>query len=519
VLAAADRSRSIPLFYAKVDGTYVLADTPDRIVHEYVKSDIDCASAAEFLLSGYVSGRETLYNQVYKIQPGELVEFAPSGPSPTCVTHKYFQYFPSDQSTNTRDELEEELEQILENTFARLAAFLQDKQVILPLSGGYDSRLIAWMLKKYGIENVLCYTYGVATNPQRFIAEQVAKALGFEWRFIEYNAERWARCMSSSKMSDYWDYAFRGTSSPHLQDFPAVFELASEFGSGDHPVFLPGHVGDAWACEFAVRRLDEEYPHPPSEYHSRYQRILGSPVVSAVAYRHLNLWPVAPDMWAAEPWISVARRIDNEIHGYDSPRESDIWRFIEWVLRSRTASWIVNSCRCFEYFGASYVLPLGTNEIIDFFRRLPMEHLLDRELYAATLKKRIFGEANRLLHDIPVMSGAVGSFRVRSGKRVIAQLLSGMRLFKPLDRLRRRCREPRNLYAESWFAQGRRPERVTIRDGLRPFHVETCLPAEYMAIIQPFLRQPLHSIQCNGLLTAVILAREYGGSRAMAHDA
>lgn len=508
VLAAVDRSRSIPLFYAQTSEGYILTDTPDNIHDKNPNFEIDPVSAAEFLLSGYVSGSETLYKGIYKVQPGELVEFRIDGSTATHVQHRYFQYFPKDQSRKSWDELEEELEQILETTFARIAVFLKGKQVVLPLSGGYDSRLIAWMLKKYGIENVLCYTYGVSANPQRVIAEQVAQTLGFEWRFIEYNAERWAKCMSGSKMSGYWDYASRGVSSPHLQDFPAVFELASEFRSGDHPVFLPGHVGDAWACEFAVRRLNEEYPHPPSEYHSQYNNILDSSVVSAIVYRHLNLWPIAPRMWAVEPWISVARKIDDEVRGYENQRESDIWRFIEWVLRNRTALWIVNSCRCFEYFGALFMLPLGTNEIIDFFRRLPMEYLLNRGLYAATLKNRIFGKENPL-HTIPVMSGAIGSLQKHNAKPAIIKLLSGMGLFKPIDKLRRRYREPRNLYAESWFAQGHRPERISICDGLKSFQVEHYLPAELVQVIRPLIHKPLYSIQCNGLLTAVVLAKQY----------
>jgi len=513
VVAAVDRSRGVPLFYGKHDDGYVLADAPDQISDECGMRNIDLVSAAEFLLSGFVSGRETLYEGVYQVEPGTLVRFIADGSTARHVPQRYFQCFPEDISTLPREELEEELELILDSTFARLASFLKGRTAVLPLSGGYDSRLIAWMLKKHGIDDVLCYTYGVACNPQRAIAEQVAKALGFEWRFIEYNGERWAECMSNPEMSGYWDYAFRGVSSPHLQDFPAVLELASGFEPGDRPIFLPGHVGDAWAWRIAMHRLDDKYSYPPSEYHSRYRSIRGSSVVSAIVHRHLNLWPVTSRMWATEPWSSLAQKIEDEVRGYENPRASDIWRFMEWVLRSRTALWIVNSCRCFEYFGTSFVLPLGTNELIDFFRKLPMEHLLNGGLYATTLKNRILGEHNRLLRDIPVWSGAAGSARTHTLKHMVARVLSAMGLFMPLDGLRRRYRKPQSLYAESWFAQGGRPERTSIRDGLRPFEIEQNLPAEIREVVGQFLCRPLYSIQCNGLLTTVVLSKEYARRR------
>lgn len=511
VIAAVDRSRSIPLFYFRTSNGYVIADAPDTNHNKKPKLNIDPVSAAEFLLSGYVSGKETLYKNVFQIQPGEFVEFPIDRPSAKYVPHRYFQYFPKDVSANRREELEEEIEQILETTFARLAGFLKGKTVILPLSGGYDSRLIAWMLKKHGVDNVLCYTYGVAANPERVIAEQVAKTLGFEWRFIEYNAERWAKCMSSPEMSGYWDYAFRGTSSPHLQDFPAVMELTKEFHSGAPLVFLPGHVADSWAGYQVLKSMEERASLPPTEYHSDYVMLRGCLVVSAIVHHHLSLWPVAPRLWDIEPWRSVARKIHDNVLAYENPRGYGVWTYAEWALRSRLALWLVNACRCFEYFGGTFMLPLGTNELIGFLARLPKGLVIDSEFYTNTLSKRVLGSGNHLLCNIPIRSSSV-HYKGDMAKRVMVDILLNMRLYKPLDRLRRSFRSPRGLHAESWFARNHRPERITIGEGLSTYQVEHYLPAELVQVIRPFLRRPLYSIQCNGLLTAVVLAKEYARS-------
>lgn len=148
-------------------------------------------------------------------------------------------------------------------------------------------------------------------------------------------------------------------------------------------------MGDAWACEFAVRRLDEQTNHPLSEYHSPY-RTSRSPVVSAIIYRHLSLWPVSEKFWQQWPFSTLADQLDKEVECYSNTRDDGLWAFIEWVLRSRTANWIVNSGRAVEFFGGEFALCLGDYQLIDFFRKLPNEQLCARRLYARTVTGRIF---------------------------------------------------------------------------------------------------------------------------------
>lgn len=507
-LAAVDRSRSVPLFYSHDRCSGVVGSCAEDLSRLLGGHPIDDVAAAELLLSGFISGRRTLYKNVYQIQPGEIVVFRTTDSEVQCAQHRFFDYFPAQMTDEPPEELETQLEQILDGGFARLAPALQGKRVIVPLSGGYDSRLIAWMLKRHGVDDVLCYTYGVADNPQREMARQVAKALGFEWRFIDYNARRWADCINSPQMGGYMRYAWRGTSSPHIQSLPAVMELARSIGLDRDCVFLPGHVSDAWAGAYLAEAMQDHFLHPPSEYHSAPTDLAGCPVTSAIAYHHLNLWPVSAAQWQREPWRSVAERIHNDIAGYRSARGHGPWVYAEWALRSRLACWIVNSCRCFEYFGASFMLPLKTHEIIDFFNRLPAEMEYGNRLYVETLTRKIFGGAHHPLSGIPAQSGGA-PIRPSRTKGILIRVLSTMRLYKPLDRVRRSFRQPRGLSVESWFADGRPAERVSIGQALRPYGVPDSLPSDLGQVVRPFLKRPVYSIECNGLLAAVLLAQVY----------
>ena len=152
------------------------------------------------------------------------------------------------------------------------------------------------------------------------------------------------------------------------------------------------------------------------------------------------------------------------------------------------------------------MLTLGGNEFIDFFDKLPKIYLQDKRLYSSTLNNRIFNKPDCPLREIPVKSG--GS-RGHKTKHAIISLFLKTETYKPLDRLRKPFRSPRNLYCESWFTKGQRPENVSIKKALSIYGVEDNLPEDILQIIRPMLHNPSYSIECNSLLTAVKLANEY----------
>jgi asparagine synthase (glutamine-hydrolysing) len=505
VLAASDRSRSIPLFYSRMPAGLVISCSARQILNELGDFRISEAGAAELLLSGYVSNNGTIYQGIHQIQPAEILEYS-AQTSWEVVSSGYFYYFPENSCTASESQLKAELEDIVEAVFARFAKALKNRRIILPLSGGLDSRLIAWMLYKNGIRNITCYTYGEKGNQQNEIARRVAECLQFKWRFIEYNSSRWAQCMGSSRMQEYWQYAFRGSALPHLQDFPAYFSMESDFDNEDRPVVLPGHVGDAWASEFALQRFDQCAFHPLCENHSDYMLIEDDPVVAAVIYRHLNLWPVSRQKWLANPWIQVASKIRSTVNSFVPPKPDRIWMYIEWVLRNRTALWILRTFRCVEYFGGENHLCLGDYELINFFRKLPLEMLNYRRLYSETLRDRIFNRVMCPVRDIPIRSGASAE---KTLKRTILENLQKFGLYRHYEKVRRVVSPRKALAADTWFTRGKAAHAVTIGQALEPFDIQRNLPFRHMEIITPFIDHPAYSIQCNGLLAAAVLAREF----------
>ena len=119
----------------------------------------------------------TFCKQIKKTTPGIKLEVS-LHPFNVKSSHTYIRkYFGGDQNPDGKLLLNQAAE-ILEGLFSSSdLERLNGRQVLLPLSGGNDSRLLACLLKKHGIE-FDCITFGPVESADPFIAKRVAARLG-----------------------------------------------------------------------------------------------------------------------------------------------------------------------------------------------------------------------------------------------------------------------------------------------------------------------------------------------------
>jgi asparagine synthase (glutamine-hydrolysing) len=84
----------------------------------------------------------------------------------------------------TRRDLLPRLDKILIGIFERLIRRAQGRTIAVPLSGGYDSRLIVLMLKRLGYRNLLAFSYGLLKDEESCISRAMARSLDIQWQFI-----------------------------------------------------------------------------------------------------------------------------------------------------------------------------------------------------------------------------------------------------------------------------------------------------------------------------------------------
>ena len=379
VVAAVDRLRSIPLFYGAGAGKVYVSDDAEWVRSQTGDTEPDDIAATEFLLTGYVTGQETLFPHVKQIQAGECLVIRPvaSGGPPRLETHRYYRYLHGDVLAAEEGELSDVLEEMLVGVFDRLLKSTEGRTLVVPLSGGYDSRLVVAMLRRLGRRDVICFSYGFPGNWESRISRSVAEALGYPWVFVPVSPRKWHRWFAHERREAYCTFASGLASIPHIQDFGPVWELKQAKAIPDDAVFVPGHSGDFLAGS-----------HIPGHFISK-ARIGPRGVARAILSEHYSLWDWRGTQEAMEPLLEP--RVLALLQDPPMETPSDAARAFEcWDWQERQAKFIVNACRAYEFWGFDWRIPLWDNEMLSFWGRVPLELRLGKRLYDNCLDRVVF---------------------------------------------------------------------------------------------------------------------------------
>jgi asparagine synthase (glutamine-hydrolysing) len=362
------------LFYAARSNELFLSDSAYAVMQATRAREMNALADTEFCLTGYVTGGETLFAEVLQIEAGEAVCFDASR-SAASEKRRYYAFRHGKLYASSTDKLIDSLVGVHSAVFSRLSQSTGGRTIAVPLSGGYDSRLIGVSLRDSGVRDVVCYSYGVPGNWESRISSELAKYLGFRWEFVPYSPERWRTWAATDRFREYFHAAGNLTSVPHIQDWPAVFELQREARIPPNAIFVPGHSGDFLAGS-----------HIPKAYGER-SKVTRRELLDSLETAHYSLWD-----WPAgrrELKDQFDRRIESVVGPLaDGSSEEAADAFERWDLQERQAKFICNSMRVYEHFGFEWRLPLFDNELMDFWARVPLNLRIGRKLYLEFARQR-----------------------------------------------------------------------------------------------------------------------------------
>ncbi len=372
VIAAVDRIRSTPLFYGRdAAGTLCLSDDARWLADATDARLDDPVAAAEFMLTGNTTGPSTLASSVQQVQAGEAVTFGPD----TATAHRYFRYGVGDRLDASEDELVAEGVRLFEQTFERLIASVLGRPVVIPLSGGMDSRLIAAMLVRGGRADTHSFSYGREHSFETQASRGVARSLGLDWSFVPYSNRDWHRWFASDDFQRFRRAATGLTATEHEQDWPAVLTL-NKHGLAPDAVFVPGHAGDFLGGSH-LPATPATFEHDPIDW---------------LWQRYYVEWPTAgltPDLRDA-----LRARLASRLNGSGDVLDA----FTQFGWQERQAKMIANSVRVYEHHGFDWRLPFWADPaLLDFWGRVPVPLRRGRRLYFRVLR-RLMGDA---LFDLP----------------------------------------------------------------------------------------------------------------------
>lgn len=363
VFAAVDRVCSTPLQYARGDAI-VIGDDYKGFVSGYAGMNV--AAAEQYLVAGYTYGRGTILQGVAQILPGEAV--ALSRLSNDLRREFYYQY--DQDRTSGWQELDQNalsamLHDVHLKVFERMARSLDGRQAVVPLSGGYDSRLIVEMLAHFGHRNVLCVTWGKKNFHEVLVAKDVAIKQGMPWVRVENSRREWFEWYQSGQLSHELELCGALQTIPYMQDNVLIEHLLLEGLISKESVFISGNTGDFIEGGHIAEVDDEEDLEVLiAKIAKKHQRLLSIENASG---------PLNALRDQAEEYL--ANR--GELAGFDE----------HWEWMNRQSKFVTKSIKPFESCGFEWRMPFWDFELMEFWAKIPRSAKRGRALFIAYASK------------------------------------------------------------------------------------------------------------------------------------
>ncbi len=389
----------------------------------------DHASEREFMAMGFVPGVNTLYDDVYQTLQGTTTRIALS-PSPAPATSEdgcpgvvelptgvtiddwgRLEYS-SDRIDDPR-EYQELFDAAYSASLERSLEQAGSHRVVVPLSGGLDSRLLISSLYRLGVEPVT-FTYGTPGSRESVISRQIAEAAGFDWHMVPYPRHQVQARFHEPDRADFLTYCHAGVSLPHIQDWFALEHLLAEEIIRPGDVLFPGHT---WVGNM----------HNPEVLDSSGPISTGA-VARAIAHHHYCLQGKADRPESNPRYLAHMRSFLSPCDGSARMAQSAIEAY---NVRERQAKYINNSVRVYEFYGLGWQMPMLSERVFTAVQQAGPRCSLTRQWYADYIAERLQRDMGSRADNIPLYQGIVMSEGQRSR---VKQILEATHLLPVAER-------------------------------------------------------------------------------------
>ncbi|MBW2991730.1 asparagine synthetase B, partial [Candidatus Woesearchaeota archaeon] len=238
-----DRYGFRPVYYYKDEGKLLFASEVKAIIKDKsVKRRIDWDAWADFFSYGWINGDKTFFKDIKTMPPGSVLRFKIG----KMKIRKYWDY--SDVKIDDKNPEEYFIQKgadLIDNAIAkRMKEF---KKLVCCLSGGYDSRCIAAIIKKH---KKRLRTYTTVTNyptlVDQLLAKEIARTIKSKHKFVKQPRDIYKRNYLR------WFYLTDGLVDEHMWMFPLIDIFDNSLMNFD------GIAGDVLLrARFTIENYDE----------------------------------------------------------------------------------------------------------------------------------------------------------------------------------------------------------------------------------------------------------------------
>jgi asparagine synthase (glutamine-hydrolysing) len=372
VVASVDRVRSHPVFFSMTGNGFAVSNSARAVRSIKGLSKFDSDSLAEFQLSCWTSGSRTTVEDLFQLQAGELLIYAKA--TGELVRKRYYLFYSSSENATSRDQLIEQLDGIHDRIFDAVVERANGRPIWVPLSGGWDSRLIVSKLAKIGYDNIQTFSYGVRGNHETRLARQVAEHLQLPWFEVPVTGKQYKAYYWSKKRRDFFAYSDGLCTLPFMQDVSILQDLCQHEKLPRDAILINGQSGDfiTGGHIFPEQMADD--------------MTLGG-VARSLLDHHYIMWQslrTPSNMALMEGRLRTALE---ELVGLDPSMPANARMAECWEWQERQSKYVVNGQRAYDFLELDWELPLWENDYLDFWASIPLAMRYRQSLYKECLRQ------------------------------------------------------------------------------------------------------------------------------------
>ncbi len=320
---ARDRLGIKPLYYYHNQDLFIVASEIKSIIrHPKVKKEFNSDVLDEFLMFRYVSGKNTLFKNIYEVEPSQIIKFNNNG-----ITKKIYWNINKENSALKGDI--EELNEILRSSISY--QLISDVEVGTQLSGGIDSSLISTLAfpsnKKYG------KSFSVIPDIKQYSEEEFIDKVNNKLKLTSHK--------TSFQLEDIEKFTDKATwhfDQPLSQPNSIGIFLLSKMASSHLKVLLSGEGADeifGGYDRYCAAKIIESYPNISLLYNSLRSKNKRDGSTQEEFLILLSATSKSRELKKLIPSFNYNRSIKNRLEMFDSSKNNSIFQnFLSYEIKT-----------------------------------------------------------------------------------------------------------------------------------------------------------------------------------------
>lgn len=438
LILVSDRFSTHPLYYTKTNNKLLFAPEVKALLADpNLEKNINYESVSDLFNFGHLFQNKTMFKNIFQLPEASYLIFK-KGKS-TINRYWDLPYFEEAYSRQNFSKVEvdnyvEEMQQIILRANERQLKKNRD-DILLSLSGGLDSRFVAALVHKTGVNNISSFTMGEPASEDVIYAKIIAKELGMEHQVFQILPENiWEN-------TEYFGYVSDGMSmiSGPVQNFEPLRNYKNK-----SQITLSSQMCDAFFGS-TLSRTKLKKVAQKNQWDEESERIVKNifKIFSASQVKQIFI-PEFYEKIEANSSSSAEKYIKEDYH----PLHSYFNLLVNEHGRRGTLGGNVVNNLFFESRMPSY-----DNDVIDFAYKLPVKLKQDQFIYREAFI-RMFPELAKIKREGTNLP--INVSRSRLQLKILEQKIIGRLKPTPVNKLLKhfsRWNKPSYISYGKWFRE------------------------------------------------------------------